>query len=235
MFFKRWSPCSPDILPKRHECCAVCTSSGRVYDIPTGGSIGLRQPHIFEGRVIGTFMKRPMRLVLTLPVILILATSTVGYPVENTDLHLTSSAFSNGGRIPNQFTCSGENISPALQWAGVPSTAKSLALLVEDPDAPIGTFIHWVFYNLPATTKGLPQNVPTSDTAEGGIQGVNGRGTTGYTGPCPPPGAPHHYHFRLYALDQQLILKSDADANDLKAALNGHVLASTDLVGIFQR
>src|SRR5580698_6966592 len=114
---------------------------------------------------------------------------------------LSSSAFTNNTQIPVEFTCSGDNKSPALSLHGVPPSAKSAALVVKDPDAPAGNFVHWVIFDFAASTKALPEGVPpTPKTAFGAIQGQNGRSETGYTGPCPPPGKDHHYHFRLYAL-----------------------------------
>ena len=149
-------------------------------------------------------------------------------------LTLASPAFDNGGTIPRRYTCSGDNESPALKWTGVPGGTRSLALIVADPDAPMGTFVHWVVYNLPPANKGLPESVSATAPGEG-EQGKNGRGTIGYTGPCPPPGRPHHYHFWLYALDQLLELNRGATAPQLEAALRGHIVDRTELVGIFGR
>lgn len=150
-------------------------------------------------------------------------------------LTLTSSAFENGGAIPEQYTCTGHNESPALQWTGVPGATRSLTLILDDPDAPMGTFVHWVVYNLSPTAKGLPKRMSATASVADSDQGVNGRGEIGYTGPCPPPGKPHHYHFRLYALDQKLQLKGGATAYQVETAIKGHVLGSAELVGIFAR
>jgi Raf kinase inhibitor-like YbhB/YbcL family protein len=150
-------------------------------------------------------------------------------------LALGSSAFQNGGTIPERYTCSGSNRSPALEWTGVPGSSRSLTLILDDPDAPIGTFVHWVMYNIPPTTKGLPDGVPASATFGHSEQGVNGRGDIGYAGPCPPPGKPHHYHFHLDALDQTLDLKPGATRQQVDAAMKGHVVGSTELIGIFER
>jgi Raf kinase inhibitor-like YbhB/YbcL family protein len=168
-----------------------------------------------------------LSVILTLPLPSIL--SAEPYPTFS----LTSPAFKNGGAIPQPYTCSGLNKSPALAWRGVPSGTRSLALVVSDPDAPGGTFVHWVVYNIPPATDELPEG--GSASIANGEVGVNGRGELGYTGPCPPPGKPHHYHFRLYALDQRLELKGDATAEQLEAAAKGHVLSSTETVGIFER
>jgi Raf kinase inhibitor-like YbhB/YbcL family protein len=148
---------------------------------------------------------------------------------------LSSPDFKNGDTIPLRYTCSGDNKSPALKWASIPGGARSLALIADDPDAPMGTFVHWVLYNIPPSTNGLPEGVSTSASVTNAEQGVNGRGSVGYTGPCPPPGKPHHYHFRLYALDQKMDLRPGATAEQVQAAMNGHVLAKTELVGVFER
>jgi Raf kinase inhibitor-like YbhB/YbcL family protein len=167
--------------------------------------------------------------------ILLLALRTIATADSGPTLALTSSAFENGGTIPEQYTCSGHNESPALQWTGVPGGTRSLALILDDPDAPMGTFVHWVVYNLSPTATGLPEGVLGTASVADGEQGVNGRGAIGYTGPCPPPGKPHHYHFRLCALDQKLELKAGATAHQVEAAIKGHVLGSAELVGIFAR
>jgi len=144
-------------------------------------------------------------------------------------LQITSPAISGGGKIPTQFTCDGENKSPPLAWTGVPSDAKSLALLVEDPDAPSGTFVHWVAYDISPSSTGIkPDNVE-------GKKGLNSAGKAAYMGPCPPPGAPHKYHFRLYALDTNLKLDGVPDARAVHAAMQGNIIESADLVGIFGR
>jgi Raf kinase inhibitor-like YbhB/YbcL family protein len=146
------------------------------------------------------------------------------------------SVFNDGGTIPSQYACSGDNKSPPLKWSAVPSGAKTLALIVKDPDAPGGTFVHWVLYNLPPHALELPENVPkTATTPQNADQGINGFQHTGYDGPCPPPGTPHHYHFVLYALDKKLDLTAGANAEDVEKALRGHVVSSTELVGTFAR
>jgi Raf kinase inhibitor-like YbhB/YbcL family protein len=151
-------------------------------------------------------------------------------------MRLRSPAFAPNAPIPVEFTCSGAGESPALAWTGVPVSAKSLALIISDPDAPSGNFIHWVIFNIPPTMTALPEGVgAAAKTRFGTIQGQNGRGDAGYTGPCPPPGKDHHYHFRLYALDQALRLTSDADARQAEAAMRGHVVGEAELIGIFAR
>ena len=180
--------------------------------------------------------KSGMLSILTLCVASLFMSAIPSYAQNGGKLALESSAFSNGSTIPVQFTCGGDNQSPALSWTGVPHESRSLTLIVEDPDAPGGTFIHWVIYNMPADRSSLPEDVPGKDNiAGGGEQGLNGRGEIGYHGPCPPPGAPHHYHFRLYALDRKLDLKPGASARQVKHAMGNHVLAETDMVGMFGR
>jgi Raf kinase inhibitor-like YbhB/YbcL family protein len=149
---------------------------------------------------------------------------------------LTSDAFTDGDVIASRFTCEGENVSPALAWNGAPPSAGSFALVVDDPDAPGGAFTHWVLYNLPPNSARLPQGVPPApQLAGGGLQGQNDFGETGYGGPCPPPGKPHHYQFTLYALDATLGLQASAFKQDLLNAMRGHVLGQARLVGTYQR
>ncbi len=147
---------------------------------------------------------------------------------------LTSPAFTEGAAIPRKYTCDAENVSPPLAWTGVPAAAKSLALIVDDPDAPAGTWVHWVVFNQGALTPGLPEGIQPEDTRIGGIQGTTSFGKTGYGGPCPPSGT-HRYFFRLYALDTDLPLKSNARAGDVRSAMQGHVLAEATLMGRYSR
>lgn len=144
-------------------------------------------------------------------------------------LQIASSVVSDGATIPTTFTCSGANQSPPLSWSGIPQGAKSLMLLVEDPDAPNGTFVHWIVYDISPTSLGFKAGVVD------GKEGVNSAGEAAYMGPCPPPGKPHHYHFRLFALDTSPTLGANPDAQAARDAVNGHVIGSADLVGIFGR
>jgi Raf kinase inhibitor-like YbhB/YbcL family protein len=176
------------------------------------------------------------RVIARIPgIILFVSLGAVSSAGAEPPLVLSSSAFKNGAAIPPRWTCSGLNQSPPLQWTGIPHGSRSLALIVEDPDAPMGTFTHWVAYNISPARSGLPEGVPASETPGYAEEGINGRSELGYTGPCPPPGKPHHYHFRLFALDEELSLKSGATAEQLGAAMKGHILGSTELIGIFQR
>jgi len=149
---------------------------------------------------------------------------------------LTTSAFANGSTIPKQFTCSGADVSPALTWSGAPDGTQSFALIVDDPDAPVGTWTHWVAWNLPASEHSLPENVAKAEQLhDGTLQGRNDFRKIGYGGPCPPPGKAHRYFFKLYALDAKLALKAGATKVALEQAMNGHILAQAELMGKFAR
>ena len=150
-------------------------------------------------------------------------------------IQVTSSAFEDGGVIPAKYTCDGEDISPPLQWDAVPEGTKSIALICDDPDAPIGTFVHWVLFNLPADTKELAEGIPKGTTLPNGAQqGTSDFGRIGYGGPCPPSGT-HRYFFRIYALDTQLDLAPGARKPDLLNAMQGHILAQGQLMGKYKR
>jgi Raf kinase inhibitor-like YbhB/YbcL family protein len=151
-------------------------------------------------------------------------------------LQITTSAFANGGTIPKKFTCDGPDASPALAWHDAPAATQSFALIVDDPDAPVGTWVHWVLYNLPAATKDLPEGVEKKEeVANGALQGRNDFRRIGYGGPCPPPGTQHRYFFKLYALDRKLDLKAAATKAELERAMKGHVLAEAQLMGKYGR
>jgi Raf kinase inhibitor-like YbhB/YbcL family protein len=151
-------------------------------------------------------------------------------------LHLNSSAFAAGATIPAAYTCTGADQSPPLAWTGVPQNTQTIAVVVDDPDAPSGDWVHWVLYNLAARTPGLEAGTAKGITLENGArQGINDFGKAGYNGPCPPPGPTHHYHFRLFALNSALDLPAQATAAQAKAAIRSHVIASTELIGTFSR
>ena len=157
-------------------------------------------------------------------------------PPEEIVMEIISTAFQDGETIPIRHTCSGQDISPALSWSGVPEGTVSFVLIVDDPDAPGGTFTHWVIFNIPANTLELEEAMPTSSQLpSGALQGRNDFGRTGYDGPCPPPGTPHHYHFTLYALDVTLDLNPGASKTTVLNAMQGHILAQAELIGIYQR
>ncbi len=151
-------------------------------------------------------------------------------------LQLTTSAFAEGQPIPRRHAYDDKNISPALQWSGAPATTKSFALICDDPDASMNAWVHWVIYDLPPSAAGLAEGVPASpELANGAKQGVNDFKGTGYGGPAPPPGNPHHYFFKLYALDMNPGLKAGLKKKDLLKAMEGHVLAEGQLMGTYQR
>ncbi len=142
----------------------------------------------------------------------------------------TSTAFTEGGTIPQLYSCDGQNISPPLAWTGVPTPTASLALIMDDPDAPSGIFVHWVLFNLPANSSGLEQG-----KNGGGIEGTNDFRKLGYGGPCPPRGSNHRYFFKVYALDTRLDLKAGATKSQVENAMKGHILAQGQLVGRYGR
>ena len=149
---------------------------------------------------------------------------------------LDSTDFANGAEIPKQFTCGGEDRSPALTWKDPPAGTRSFALIADDPDAPGGTWVHWVIFNIPATANGLHGGVEKREQlADGTRQGRNDFPKIGYNGPCPPPGKPHRYFFRLYALDEALSLGSGASRADLEQAIKGHILGQAEWMGTFRR
>jgi len=151
-------------------------------------------------------------------------------------LSISSPGFQEGERIPAKYTCQGQDISPQLDWSGVPKEAKSLALIMDDPDAPGGIFTHWVIFNIPPDSLKLPEAVPTEPQLPGSArQGKNDFSTIGYSGPCPPPGRPHRYRFTIYALDKQLDLKAGASKEQLIEAMGGHILNQARLTGTYQR
>ena len=174
---------------------------------------------------------------LTLSAALIFLVASISVAKDSSGkLELTAAAFRPGGTIPTQFTCGGANISPSLSWNQPPPRTQSFVLIVDDPDALAGTWVHWVIYNLPASARQLPEHVPPGDAvAGGGKQGVNDFPVNGYGGPCPPPGKPHRYFFRLYALDTTLDLREPVHRKNVDSAMKGHVLAQAELMGTFGR
>jgi Raf kinase inhibitor-like YbhB/YbcL family protein len=150
-------------------------------------------------------------------------------------LQLTSSSFAADSALPAKYSCDGSDTSPALAWTEPPAGTQSFVLIVDDPDVPKKTVIHWLLYDLPATTRALPEGLPTkAKLPDGSRQGKNDHGKTGYSGPCPPAGAAHHYFFKLYALDYQPGLKPKAPAAGVEKAIKGHILAQAELIARFQ-
>ena len=168
-----------------------------------------------------------------------LALTVLGGPPVSSEagpLVLAASAFSNGEPIPLRYSCDGEDISPSLAWSGVPRGAETLVVVMDDPDAPGGTWDHWVVFNIPADVRGLDEAQPgTAQLPSGGVQGKNSWGKAEYGGPCPPRGPAHNYRFSLYAVDVTLDLEAGASKKDVLDALHGHILAESRLNGTFAR
>ena len=155
---------------------------------------------------------------------------------QSAGLSVSSPSFPSGGEIPKKFTCSGVDISPQLTWTEPPAGTKTFALLVDDPDAPAGSWNHWAMWNLPASARSVPEGVGKSPRLpDGSQQGLNDFRKIGYNGPCPPANKVHRYHFQLFALDTKLGLSADAGKPELKAAMKGHILAQAEWMGTFHR
>ena len=170
-----------------------------------------------------------MRKPIISGVVVILLAVIASFAAEGAKMKITSSAFQEGGNIPSKFTCDGSDTSPPLQITGVPSEAKSLVLIADDPDAPSGLFTHWLVWNLPPQTNSIAEG-----SAPKGVHGTNDFGKPDYKGPCPPPGT-HRYSFKIYALDRELDLRGGAKRSQLDAAMKGHVVAQGVLVGRYAR
>ena len=151
------------------------------------------------------------------------------------EIKVTSPAFKESDLIPKKYTCDGDNVSPAIEWTGVPDSAKFIALICDDPDAPRGTWVHWVIFNIPAGVKGLAEDIQrTSTLPNGARQGINDSHELGYDGPC-PPGGTHRYYFKVYALDNILTLESGSTKAQLLKAMDGHILGEGQLMGRYKR
>ena len=177
-------------------------------------------------------------MVLCLVVVLSVGCEYRERPLKEGEMALTvlSSAFQEGDKIPAKYTCEGQDVSPPLAWSEPPAGTRSLALIVDDPDAPGGVFTHWLLFNIPPDSRELPEAVPAqAELDSGALQGKTDFGRTGYGGPCPPPGRPHRYQFTLYALDQPLDLEGGASKKQLLSAMEGHILAQGQLTGTYQR
>jgi Raf kinase inhibitor-like YbhB/YbcL family protein len=162
-------------------------------------------------------------------VVVMLLAASASFAAGGARMKITSSGFQNGGNIPSTFTCDGSDTSPPLQIASVPSEAKSLVLIADDPDAPGGLFTHWLVWNIPPETNSIAEG-----SAPKGVQGANDFGKSGYRGPCPPPGT-HRYSFKVFALDRELALSSGAKRAQVDAAMKGHVIAQGELMGRYAR
>ena len=164
-----------------------------------------------------------------------LAAVALAQPSTGGVMQISSPAFEPAGTIPARHTCDGAGTSPPLRWSAIPSGTRSLALVVDDPDAPRGTWVHWVYYDIPARLGGLPEAVaPAERPAPGGVQGITDFRRLGYGGPCPPSGT-HRYFFKLYALDAVLHLDPGVNKEGLLAAMAGHILARAELMGRYRR
>jgi len=173
-----------------------------------------------------------------LAVTLLLPSVWAGAPEPAMSLTLTTPAFEAGGAIPKRHTCDGEDLSPELRWTEPPAGTKTLALVVNDPDAPVGDWVHWVVYDLPPSLRGLPSGIARDGALadpKGARQGINDFGRIGWGGPCPPPGKPHRYYFRIYALDVPAGLAPGATRSELERAMKGHVLAQAEMHGTYAR
>ena len=184
--------------------------------------------------------KRRLAVLILAGGVLPLAMTSISQAAESTNkvsINLTSSAFAEGAAIPEEYTCQGKNISPPLKWSGVPSETKSLAFIMDDPDAPMGTWVHWVLYDLAPSMTELPEGLPAKEhiAAGSGKEGSNDFKRIGYGGPCPPAGKPHRYFFKLYALDTALDLKPGAKKKDLERAMEKHILAQGQLMATYKR
>jgi Raf kinase inhibitor-like YbhB/YbcL family protein len=154
---------------------------------------------------------------------------------ETMALNVTSSAFEHNGMIPAKYTADGADVSPPLDWEGVPEGTESLVVICDDPDAPMGTWVHWLAWNIPPTAAGLNENVPPDAVLKNGIcQGTTDFGRIGYGGPAPPSGT-HRYFFKVYALDTTLDLPADSVKQELEDAMEGHILAQGELIGKYSR
>ncbi len=170
------------------------------------------------------------RLRLVVPMLALILVGAGGVKME-----LKSKAFESGGMIPAKYTCDGEDISPPLQWSDPPVGTKSLALISDDPDAPVGTWVHWVVWNIPPSARSLDEKLPKKESLPDGTrQGTTDFRRIGYGGPCPPSGA-HRYFFKLYALDTTLNLPGSTTKKDLEREMQRHILGQAELVGKYRR
>ena len=168
-------------------------------------------------------------------IIILLAVGCISKEEDNMEkISISAEGIKEGESIPDEYTCEGKDVSPSLSWKGIPAGTKSIALIMDDPDCPGGTFVHWVLYNMPAETQRLPKAMPLNFT-DGSMQGATDFGRPGYGGPCPPPGKPHRYYFKIYALDTKLNLPPGASKNQVESAMKEHILAKGELMGKYQR
>jgi hypothetical protein len=169
-----------------------------------------------------------MKKIIILVAVIFIATGYIGaQDIGGGDMQITSSAFGHNGYIPAKYTCEGEDINPALVISGIPEGTKSLSLIMDDPDAPMGVWVHWVVFDMPVVSHIAENSVP-------GKLGITNSGRRGYGGPCPPSGT-HRYFFKIYALDTQLNLKEGITKGQLEKAMQGHILDKAELIGLYKR
>jgi Raf kinase inhibitor-like YbhB/YbcL family protein len=165
-----------------------------------------------------------------------IAIATYGQGAKTMSLTVTSTSFQSGGEIAKKFSCAGEDVSPQISWSGAPDGTQTFVLIADDPDAPAGTWTHWVLYDLPASSTSLNEGLPKSEQLpDGSKQGRNDFRKIGYNGPCPPAGKPHRYFFKVYAVDRKLGLKPGASRGEVEKAMQGHVYAQGEYMGTFRR
>jgi Raf kinase inhibitor-like YbhB/YbcL family protein len=172
-----------------------------------------------------------------LSIMILLASGCITKQEDNmNNISISAEGFKDGTTIPDVYTCKGKDISPSLSWKEIPAGTKSIALIMDDPDAPGGTFVHWVLYNVPAGTQKMPEGMPYDKTLpDGSMQGMTDFGRTGYGGPCPPPGKPHRYFFKIFALDSMINLPPGASKKQLENVMAGHILAKGEIIGMYKR
>jgi Raf kinase inhibitor-like YbhB/YbcL family protein len=185
---------------------------------------------------VGLLLMSGCTIITSSPSVTTAPSEMTGEGVELAALELTSEAFSSQETIPQRFTCDGEDISPPLSWSAPSESARSFALIMDDPDAPMGTWVHWVLFNIPGDKRALPESVPAQDQlSDCSLHGSNSWRRSDYGGPCPPSGSTHRYVFKLYALDSPLDLEAGATKKQVLDAMDGHVLAHGELVGTYSR
>jgi hypothetical protein len=244
------------LLCRKHLTCAPLLRHGKnllpavaldrqlaYYDAQARGSkqVAVARALTSEhNKLEGPAMRRIVYIVLV-PSILLVGCKQEEEPVvveegaEAMTIEVTSPAFEEDAMIPAKYTADGPNVSPPLKWEGIPEATKSIALISDDPDAPVGTWVHWIMWNIPPDTEGLAEDVPTDqELPDGSVQGINGFGDTGYGGPAPPSGT-HRYYFKVYALDTKLDLPADSKKSDLVSAMKDQVLAQGQLMGKYKR
>lgn len=180
-------------------------------------------------------MKKKLLLIGVATLNFMVSSINIASTREEKQMEITSSAFIHHDLIPSKYTCDGENVSPPLNWNGIPEGTKSIALISDDPDAPVGTWVHWVIYNIPPDNKKLQEGIqPIKELPNGALQGTNDFKKIGYGGPCPPSGT-HRYFFKLYALDTIIKLESGATKKELESAMKGHIIEQAEFVGKYKR